>query len=262
MGTKPGNDILGQAVSGIMSVTGDTEAPVPAGSAVADHVGAVTLALGIVSALVARQRTGRGQKVATSLLTAMMAAQSWELTHYMMTGEKPTREGRGHPHLLWQWYTYRTADGWMAIGGVDPSRWTRFCAAIGRPDLDAEDTYANAGTRIRERHALNALLDEHFSTRKTGEWIAVLESQDIFCAPVLDYEQVTTHDQVLANDYIAEIDHPKTGRTRVIPTPLTFSETPTDSSRREATLGEHSDEVLRESGFTDDEITQLRRSVI
>jgi crotonobetainyl-CoA:carnitine CoA-transferase CaiB-like acyl-CoA transferase len=262
MGTKPGNDILGQAMSGIMSVTGDGEAPVPAGSAVADHTGALTLALGIVSALVARQRTGRGQKVETSLLTAMMAAQSWELTHHMMTGEMPTREGRGHPHLLWQWYTYRTADGWMAIGGVDPSRWTRFCAAIGRPDLDAEDTYANAGTRIRERRALNDLLDEHLATRKTDEWMAALEEIDIFCAPVLDYAQVTSHEQVLANEYIVEIDHPKTGRTRVIPAPLRFSETPIDSTRREATLGEHSDDVLRSAGYGDEEIEKLRRSVV
>jgi crotonobetainyl-CoA:carnitine CoA-transferase CaiB-like acyl-CoA transferase len=262
MGTKPGNDILGQAMSGLMSITGDGEAPVPAGSAIADHIGAVTLALGIVSALVARQRTGRGQTVETSLLASMMAAQSWELTHYMMTGEKPTREGRGHPHLLWQWYTYRTADGWLAIGGVDPSRWTRFCAAIGRPDLDAEGTYANAGTRIRERHTLNTLLDEHFATRQTAAWMPALEAADIFCAPVLDYEQVTTHEQVVANDYITEINHPKTGRTRVIPTPLAFSETPTDSTHLEAKLGEHSDQVLREFGFTDDEISQLSRSVI
>ena len=120
LGTKPGNDILAQAMTGLMSVTGDGEAPVPAGAAIADHVGALTLALGIISALFARERAGAGQQVECSLLASLIAAQSWEVTHYMMSGELPAKAGRGHTHLPWLWYTYRTADGWLAIGGVTP----------------------------------------------------------------------------------------------------------------------------------------------
>lgn len=259
MGEKPGNDILAQALSGLMSVTGDTEAPVPAGCAMADHVSALTFALGIVSALVARQRTGRGQVVETSLLGSMLAAQSWELTHYMMTGELPPKAGRGHTHLMWQWYTYRTADGWMAIGGVDPSRWSRFCEAIGRPALETDERFDNAGKRIRDRDLLNGLLDEHFSTRKTPDWIAPLEAADIFCAPVLDYSQVASHEQVTANGYTATISHPKIGAARVIPTPIAFSETPVDAGRPEPRLGEHNDEVLRDFEFSKEEIAELKR---
>jgi len=249
MAAKPGNDILAQAMSGIMSVTGDTATPVPMGAAVSDHISALTMTIGILAALLARKTTGRGQRVDTSLLASTMAAQSWELTHYMMTKEMPEKAGRGHTHLLWQWYTYRTADGWIALGGVDPSRWTRFCEAIGRPDLNTDDTYANIGTRLRDRHRLNTILDEHLATRPTAEWMAVLEPKDVFCAPVLDYDEVTSHEQVLANDYTQTMSHPKIGDARIIPCPIQFSDTPADSTRREPALGEHTEEVLAEFGL-------------
>src|SRR3972149_11389109 len=109
-------------MSGLMSVTGSDETPLPPGVAIADHIGAVTLALGIVSALLARERTGVGQQVECSLLGSLLAGQSWELTHHLLTGELPPKAGRGHAHLPHIWYTYRTSDGYMAVGGVYPDR--------------------------------------------------------------------------------------------------------------------------------------------
>ncbi len=258
MGRKPGNDILAQALSGLMSVTGDGEAPLPAGAAIADHIGALTLALGIVSALLCRERTGQGQRLETSLLGGMLAAQSWELTLHMMTGELPSRAGRGNPYLLFQWYTYRTADGWMAIGGIDPTRWTAFCHAIGWPALETDQRFDSAGKRIRGRDELNALLDAHFSTRPTADWLSRLEAADIFCAPVLNYSEITSHEQAKANGYIVETEHPRTGRTRVIACPIKFESTPARSDRPEPGLGEHTDEILAEFGYAEGEIAALR----
>ena len=177
LGRKPGNDILAQAMSGLMSVTGEGTAPLPAGCAIADHTAALTFALGIVSALVARERTGIGQEIECSLLGSMMAAQSWEMTYFSIIGENPPPAGRGHTSLAWQWWTYRTADGWLAIGGVDPARWPGFCRAIGREDLMTDERFDNAGKRIREREALNAVVDEHLITRKTEEWLPELEAR-------------------------------------------------------------------------------------
>lgn len=257
-GARPGNDLLAQAASGLMSVTGDGEAPVPAGAALADHTGALTLALGILAALFYRERSGVGQEIETSLLGSMIAAQTWELTHYMMTGEKPPKAGRGHTHLLWQWYTYRTADGWLAIGGVDPSRWPAFCRAIGRPELEADERFASPGSRIRGRRELNDLLDAHFSTRPTSEWLPPLEEADIFCAPVLDYEEVTSHEQVRANGYTCTIRHPQMGDSRIIPCPIRFSETPVCADAPEPKLGEHTELVLRAFGYSEAEVEELR----
>lgn len=260
LGRKPGNDILAQAMGGLMSVTGEGEAPLPAGCAIADHIAAVTFALGIVSALFARERTGKGQEVECSLLASLIAAQSWEMTYFAMIGENPSKAGRGHTSLAWQWWTYRTADGWLAIGGVDPARWPGFCRAIGRPELATDERFDDAGKRIRERKALNALMDEHLSTRKTDEWMPALEAEDIFCAPVLDYQQVLSHEQVRANGYTAEIDHPQAGRATVIPTPIAFSETPVDSLKAEPAHGEHTEDVLRDFGFADGEVEGLRQA--
>jgi len=260
LGRKPGNDILAQAMSGLMSVTGEGDAPLPAGCAIADHTAALTFALGMVSALVARERTGVGQEIECSLLGSMLAAQSWEMTYFTMIGENPAPAGRGHTSLAWQWWTYRTADGWLAVGGVDPARWPGFCRAIGREDLVTDERFDNAGKRIRVRDALNAVVEEHLSTRKTEEWLPALEAEDIFCTPVLDYQQVLSHEQVRANGYTAEIDHPRAGRATVIPTPIGFSKTPVDSTRLEPQHGEHTEEVLREFGFGEGEIEELRQA--
>jgi formyl-CoA transferase len=258
LGDKPGNDICVQAYGGLMSLTGEGDAPLPTGAAVADHIGALTLALGIVSALVHRERTGVGQELEASLLGSVMAAQSWELTLHMMTGELHEKAGRGNSLLPFQWYTFQTSDGYFALGGVSPNRWAAFCEAIDWPELETDERWSSIGNRIRGRHEINALLDEHFSKRETSYWLPRLEAADIFCAPVLDYEQLTSGEQANANGYIHDIEHPRQGPVRVIPFPLSFSETPVDSSRPEPLLGEHSEVVLRERGYSDEEIESLR----
>ena len=258
LGDKPGNDICAQAYGGLMSMTGEGEAPIPTGAAIADHIGALTLALGIVSAVVHRERTGVGQELEASLLGSIMAAQSWELTLHMMNGELHEKAGRGNSLLPFQWYAYQTSDGYLAVGGVTPGRWAGFCKAIDWPELETDDHWSSIGNRMRDRHEINQLIDERLKQRETGYWLPRLEAADIFCAPVLDHEQLTSGEQANANGYILEIEHPRQGAVRVIPLPLSFSESPVDSSRPEPLLGEHSEVVLRERGYSNDEIESLR----
>jgi crotonobetainyl-CoA:carnitine CoA-transferase CaiB-like acyl-CoA transferase len=258
LGWKPGNDILAQAMSGLMSTTGEDDIPMPTGVAIADHVGAVTLALGIVSALFARERTGAGQQVECSLLGSLLAAQSWELTHHLLTGEVPAKAGRGHAHLTLLWYTYRTEDGYMAVGGVYPERWPAFCRAIERPELETDGRFAGVGGRIRGRGELNRLLDEHFSTRPTAEWLKRLEAADLFCAPVYDYAQVAAEPQVYDNGYLVPVQHPRLGAITAVNCPIAFSDTPAAAAAAEPPLGEHTDEVLEAFGYSAEEMERLR----
>jgi crotonobetainyl-CoA:carnitine CoA-transferase CaiB-like acyl-CoA transferase len=258
LGWKPGNDILAQAMSGLMSTTGEDDVPLPTGAAVADHMSGLTLALGIVAALLVRERTGLGQKVETSLLGSTLAGQSWELTHYLVTREEQPKAGRGNALLPLIWYTYRTADGYMVVGGVPPHRWSAFCQAIDRPELETDERFVRLGDRIRGNAELNRLLDEHFSTRTTEEWLQRLEAADIFCAPVYDYARVSEEPQVYDNDYLVPMQHPKLGEITVVNCPIQFSETPTAIGAAEASLGEHTAEVLDGIGYDAEEIARLR----
>jgi formyl-CoA transferase len=258
LGWKPGNDILAQAMSGLMSTTGEDATPLPTGIAVADHIGAVTLALGIVAALLARERTGVGQQVECSLLGSLLAAQSWELTHHLLTGELPAKAGRGHAHLPHVWYTYRTADGFMAIGGVYPDRWPGFCHAIGRADLATDERFAGLGGRLRGRDELNRLLEEHFSARPTVDWLERLEAADFFCAPVYDYAQVAAEPQAYDNGYLVPVQHPRLGEITAVNCPIAFSETPVRPAAAPPDLGEHTGVVLAAFGYDDAQIGSLR----
>jgi formyl-CoA transferase/CoA:oxalate CoA-transferase len=259
-GRKPGNDILAQAAGGLMSITGyEGTPPTPVGVAIADHIGGLTLALGILAALVHRERTGEGQRVETSLLGSLLAAQGWELTYQLLTGRPLGRAGRGHPLVGHIWHVYRTADGYMAIGGVHVHRWRDFCQAIGWPELADDPRFARTGDRMRNMRHLNALLDDHFARCPTTEWLERLEAADIFCAPVYDYEQVLKEPQVYDNGYLVPFRHPRLGEIKLVNCPVRLSVTPAAIRGPEPELGEHTDEVLASSGYSTEEIEALRR---
>jgi crotonobetainyl-CoA:carnitine CoA-transferase CaiB-like acyl-CoA transferase len=254
-----GNDIVAQAMSGLMSVTGeDGGYPLPAGVTIADHIGAVTFALGIITALLTRERTGVGQQLDVSLLGSMVAAQSWELTYYLMTREPPGRAGRGHPQLPLLWRVFRTADGYIALGGIDRGRWAGFCTAIGREDLRDDPRFDSTRGRVENRAQLFAIFDELFPTRTTGEWMDALEPADALCGPVYSYEQVAEEPQFRANRYLLSMEHPQMGSVEVVGPPIHLSETPVEVAGPEPTLGQHTEEILRGLGYDSAEVARLR----
>ncbi len=256
---RPMFDIVAQALGGIMSLNGEEGTPpTPVGTFMGDQVGATMLAIGILGALVARGRTGRGQAVDVSLLGSQVALQSFEITHYLFTGNLPRRAGRGHPHAGILWNTFPAADGYFAMAGVREDRWPAFCALIGREDLATDTRFDTPEHRDQHRGALLAELDGVFRTQDAQHWTQVLKEIDIACGPVQDYAQVAEDPQVLANDYITEMEHPRMGHIRLVNTPILFSETPARPQGPEPILGQHTEEVLLELGLDWPEIIELR----
>ncbi len=200
-----------------------------------------------------------GQKVETSLFGAAIAAQAWELQTYAL-GRQRRRSGRGHAYLPTIWRTFQTADGWAVIGGVGDNRWPAFCRAISMPDLEQDERFATGLSRIANIDALYAVLDGHFVSKTTAAWMELLEACDMICAPVADHEAVLQDEQAIANEYIVEVDHPTLGRTQVVGHPWTFSETPPTVAAAAPELGEHTEEILLDLGYSWDEIGALREA--
>ncbi len=258
---QPMWDIVAQAIGGIMSVTGEEgRMPMPIGAFIADHIGAGMLALAIIAALYARQRTGVGQKVDVSLLGTQVAMQSFEITHYLFSNELPRKGGRGHPHTAWLWYTFPAADGFFTMAGVREDRWARFCEIIGDASLADDPRFSTYDARAENRDALVERLDKLFLDKPLSHWLESLSTIDVACGAVRTYDEVVNDPQVLANNYVAEMDHPHLGRIRVVNTPIGFSETPIQMKGPQPELGQHTEEVLLEMGYDWSAIVELREA--
>ena len=256
---REGADLSGQAAGGLISAIGeDGSFPSPIGAVIADHCGAQNLLAGTLAALYVRERTGRGQCIEGSLLGGQVWAQASEITHYLLTNQVPGRSNRGHPLLHTVYRIFATADGHIAIVGAGGRLWPGFCRAIERPDLAADPRYN--GLRMAREHLpeLFATLEAVFKTRTTEGWCARLHAEGQRFAPVQDYAQVAADPQVWANGYLAEAVHPEWGKVSVIGSPLRMSETPMQVSAIAPELGQHTEDVLLEAGFSWEEIGALR----
>ncbi|MGB2693734.1 MAG: CoA transferase [Dehalococcoidia bacterium] len=254
----PAFDLAAQAQGGLVGVTGEPDGyPLPAGSAVADYVGAVNLALAVTSALYARERTGCGQKIDTSLLGGQIAMQAWELQYFIAHGWVG-KAGRGHHYLPTIWRVFKTADSYVVVGGLPENRWTNFCEAVGMPEIEHDQRFENYFDRMKNIAELYVLLDEAFAKRTNAEWMELLQAADCICAPVASYDDIVHDPQARANEYIVEVDHPTQGRIPVVGAPWRFSETPAEIAPAAPELGQHTEDILQELGYDWDQIGALR----
>ncbi len=254
----PSFDVAAQARSGLVGVTGEPDGfPLPAGAAVADYAGAMNLVIGILAALLVRERTGVGQQVESSLLGASVAMQAWEIQTYLIGGQW-RKAGRGHPYLPTIWRVFKTADSYAVVGGMPENRWPAFCRALGMPELQEDPRFENFFARRDHLDELYDILDGVFLRRTTEEWMKVLEPADMICAPVATYADVVADPQVLENDYIVGVQHPNRGPMQVVGSPLRFSETKIEVQAAAPELGQHTEETLLELGYTWDDIAAFR----
>ena len=254
---RGGYDHVGQALSGVMSEQGggpDREPQALIGG-FADQIGAMMLAFGVAGALFVRAESGKGQHVDVSLLGSMTALQAMPLTRYLRSGEQP-----GFQYRRAATYThYRCADGtYVAIAANTQPFWERLCEAGERPELATDERFAGPFDRFNNKLELVAVLEEMFAERAQAEWLERLTAADVANAPVLDYAGVAEHPQFAANGYVQEIETPNLGRMRVPGPPVTMSATPPRIQGGGPELGQHTEEILLEIGYSWREIEELR----
>jgi len=259
---KPGLDMLVQAMGGLMAVTGEPDGgPILCGAPVLDTLGAVSAALGVLTALLHRERTGEGQRVDVSLLGGALLAHAARLSVFLVTGQEPGRQGSAHPYLV-PFQAFATADGWIYVAVWVERLWKPFCAAIERPELATDPRFAGRDDRLRHRRELVAALAPIFLTRTVQEWLARLERHEVLCAPVNRYADLPTDPQVVASRMLLAEDHPRAGRLTTLDTPIRFSRTPGGIRAHAPALGEHTDVVLSEAGLAPDELARLRETKV
>lgn len=260
MAGHPGTDPVVQAASGVMSVTGEPDGgPCLVGVPIADFTGAMTCVQGVLLALLARERTGRGQKVDVSMLHALMSSLTTRLASHWTTGEDPRRHGGAHSVVM-PYEAFRTADGY-AVAGVwgGNDGWRPFCETIGRPELADDERFPDNVSRVRRRDELKPLLDETFAERTTGEWEERFRARGVLFSPVYTFSEILAHPQVTGSGFVGEVEHPTLGRVAQLGPVIGLSETPGRIHSPPPTLGQHTRDVLGGAGYDDEGIAALAR---
>lgn len=254
---EPGYDALMQAAGGLISMTGEPgRSGVRAGSSLIDMGTGMWAALGIVSALLERERTGEGSTVDTSLYETALSYVGYHLVGYLADGTIPTRQGTVFP-MVAPYQVFPTRDGELMIAGGNDRLFASICDAVDLPELASDDRFRTNPERVHNREQLLAILSDRLRERDTAEWHGLLTRAGVPAAPVADVEDVVAAEQTQALGMLQPLAHPRIPELRLAAIPLSFDRERAQHRRPPPLVGEHSAEVLREAGYMDEEIAAL-----
>ena len=250
---RPGQDLLVQSLAGLASLGGrDQDPPAPAGIGVADLAAGLHIVYGVLAALIARERTGEGQRVDVNMLNALLALEHQEIASYLYTGSLARRasSGIGSAYAGAPLGIYPTADGWLALSMQPLGRLAELLGVDGFVGVDSSNV-------IEGRDDIKRRLEQATRTRTTDDWVEHLLAHDVWCAPVNDLDRVVEDPQVQHNEILVNLDHPTAGPIRVVGSPVRFSGTPSSVRRVPPELGQDTDAILHDIlGMTDDAIAE------
>ena len=256
---RPAYDIIMQAEGGMMSITGAEDGPpVRIGVAIADIGAGMYAAQAILAALLERELgDGTGQKVDVSLLDGQVAWMTYMASNYFATGESPGRMGSKHPTIA-PYQAFPTTDGYVVVAVASENIWPRFCKAMDRPDLVADERFETNADRVENRDDLDAIIEAEISAYTTADVLKLLDEHGVPASDVKEMAEVFDNPQVQARGMHRTISHPTAGEVEMPGSPMHFSRTPTSIRQYPPALGEQTEAILRELGYSSEEIERLR----
>jgi crotonobetainyl-CoA:carnitine CoA-transferase CaiB-like acyl-CoA transferase len=259
---RAGYDLLVQGFGGLMSVTGEADrSPAKAGMSIADLTTGMFAAYGILNALFAREKTGKGQLVDTSLLDGQVMLLNHLATGYIATGRAAGRMGSAHPSIV-PYQAFRAKDMEVILAVPNNGLWKKCCEALGWEDLLHDPRFFTNDERVAHREQLVPILHERLSQIESEELFARMDRAGVPCGPIHTIDQVLAHPQVRARELILEVEHPIVKDLKVPGFPVKLSDTPATLRRHPPLLGEHTEEILKELGMNEEKIEQLRKNQV
>ena len=255
----PGFDQVLQGMGGLMSITGELGGPpIKVGVAIADISGGMFASNGILVALYNREKTGKGQMVDVSLLDSQVAWLTYRAGAYFASGEIPQPMGSGHPVIV-PYQAFKAKDVFINIAVGNDQLWERFCKAVGLENVMNDPKFATNAKRVENREEIVKIISDLIVTRDGEEWLKILTDAGIPCGPIYTVDKIFADPQVLHREMVKELDHPKAGKIKVTGIPIKLSDTPGEVETAPPVLGQHTQEVLTELGYSDQDLEKLKQ---